>query len=296
MEPFQTIGRPLFRPCYSYAASEPLEPWTVLNEQPEQEFGNKFCGRLVCMDGVMTGPEGRFPEEWLDLLGPTDIVYVGLYDGAPQPDKRGSGLVQKEHYAHNVAMLREIAPRVEGISVGNCGAELAYHHLICGPELAQKEFANNLCIEFVRRVGGLIAEAGGTPVFGTMDRDVLIDAYHCHGNLARTIDSYGGWQIVYDEWFLPQLDCITGGAGVHSEEIVDRAGNIVALDAREEFPFPTLLRYMRRWRVDCAIGYQNHLGWNYDAMLTQHGASSLVLANFWNDSLSPKPEEAEDGT
>jgi len=287
------VERPVFLPVYKFRGSS-LEPYSVIEDQPYDRWGNRYVGR-VCVDGAMGG-EGQDREvgdEYIANCGPTDILQWPLYYGGPHQYARGAGTSARlPTYAKNLARLPEVADRVEGILLGNCGAELAFHHLMTEATEAQRQWCIRKCLDFMRETGDLVKAAGGTPCWGPMDREVLMHAYHAEGEDMGTVcDEYGGWLIVFAEWALfPKPTCLYGDAGSdgiwydgedepHPEHQNwrDDYGVFVAWERREAAPYRRLLDWMHKHRVMYSIGY--NVDWvqnKADQILTFYGAKALV--------------------
>jgi hypothetical protein len=123
---------------------------------------------------------------------PEDVVYVPLYRGSEE-DPGPFPPEPLSDYGKRVAFLREIAPRVQGIITGNHGPELSYKHLGWTSEQNCARMAG-----FVELTAPRIVAAGGRPVYGTIDWDLLHDVYSGGQELlGKAVAKYNGWQIVF---------------------------------------------------------------------------------------------------
>ncbi len=205
--------RPVMLPLYKFWQTEP-DPYSIIEDQPWNPWGNRYEGRFLIGDAVFYTETTPIPRSYLTNTGPTDVARWHLYHGGPHAQNRGAGTSAKLHgYRNNLAAMRELCQQIPGIGimVGNCGAELAFHHLIPSPEQKHRELANLLCIDFICETGAMVKAFGGRPFWAPMERDVLIDAYHCDGRMAEAVKALGGVMFISSECSLfPRWTAIYG--------------------------------------------------------------------------------------
>ena len=193
-----------------------------------------------CCDDASTpdgGLQGRLIFKCGDdpaLYGAEDVVHVPLFEGTL--DKPGNWPAQPlPEYEKNLALLRELAPRVKGVITGNNGIELGYKHQRwqAGPDVKRM-------VKFVELTAPLITETGGVPVYGPFDWETLFDAY-TGAALAKRIRDFGGWQIIFCGFtlvpgaYMAPADCIHF-QGAQRREIERLGGDGRLRDYLAEFP------------------------------------------------------------
>ena len=300
----EVVRRPVMLPLYHFCGLP--YPYSVIENQPYNRWGNRYEGRVLVGDAGH-GEDIRMQDEYRDHVGPTDVVTVRLYEGDARDGHRGPGLSAKvPAYEENKALLKEIAPRVKGIMLGNCGAELAAHQWLPENRDAEARQQNretivDWLVDFIHKTGDLIKEFGGQPYWGPMDRDVAIDCYHGDCRMAEAVKEYDGVMIIFQEGaFFPRWHCIYGNDGQdgrmyeaaerktedlvqinhienpHSPGYTNWEARAVEWDAREPYPYRKLLEYFRKYRIWHCIGYDRHIAAGYDRLLQLHGVEALV--------------------
>lgn len=186
-------GRELALPVYR-ATGQPVDRTDV---SPDYKPGRLLLGLHRASqhdDEKMRG--GPIRAELLDRLGPNDVVWIPLFHGSST--HVGKGFDQREPwYEENLAVLRQIAPEVKAVLIGNAGPELCGKHIWWQDKTRSRRVSSQHMTEFAKRAGGLVREAEGRPAFGTMDADLLCDAYHCDGLLRETMMDLNAIQIVF---------------------------------------------------------------------------------------------------
>ncbi len=295
------IQRPVFLPLYKFWSGKP-DPYSIITDQPYNQWGNRYEGRVV------VDPGAEVPPEYMTNLGPTDIVHWPLYEGGPLPAHRRKGSSEKlPKYRENLAKLKEIGPGLRAVGFGNCGFEVSIDQWMpCSRNREERDAWRNgglhWMLDFIRETGDLLCGMGITPVWAPMDRNVLMDCYHWEGQMAEAIESYGGWQIVFQEGALfPRWTCIYGNDGQdgrhldpklppgrtafgevvdnqhhHEPGYTDQDGRVVEWDERETYPYRKLLRYFWEHKVWHCIGYEAHFRASFDHLLLVHGCKGLV--------------------
>lgn len=122
---------------------------------------------------------GKLYQGLRDKLRPTDIVFVPLYGGMKLKDRcQADDTSQRiEFYDENIEFINDVASSVRGILVGNCGPELSFKHLWLRDQSQPREMMSRWMCDFAEDTNEIIANAGGTPVYGTIDWDIAVD-YH----------------------------------------------------------------------------------------------------------------------
>jgi hypothetical protein len=126
-----------------------------------------------------------------DNLSKGDVLSMALYHEAMQ-----TGTLQElPDYAETVAIMRDVAPRLGGVMIGQeGGVELSFRYRY--PHWTRDDPAGAVgncldCAEFIRRVGSLVRECGGTPWFAPMDWDLLQDCYKGGGRIRDALAEVG---------------------------------------------------------------------------------------------------------
>lgn len=145
-------------------AARPLQPSAG---QPRIVFGPCQELEFLYPGNWLAAMGGR--DAFLAAVGPADVVYIPLlYSAINRP--AWSWESNKCHdYPEFIGLLRDLAPRVAGILLGNMGAEFVAH------EGAGERFRPQDAIEFVERSAELVHDAGGRPWYGTVDWTLLLD-------------------------------------------------------------------------------------------------------------------------
>jgi len=295
------IQRPVFLPLYKFWVAKP-DPYSIITDQPYNQWGNRYEGRVV------VDPGAEVPEEYMTNLGPTDIAHWPLYEGGPFPSDRKRGTSQKlPKYKENLAKLREKGPEILGVGAGNCGFETSVDQWLptCPTREERdkwREAGLQWMLDQIHEVGDLFASMGVQPVWAPMDRMVLLDCYHWGGRMAEAIESYGGWQIIFQEGALfPRWCCIYGNEGQDGRHLdpklppgrtafgevvgpehhyepgyTDFDGRIVEWDERETYPYRKLLRHFWRFNLWHCVGYSAHMKAGFCTLLGHHGCKALV--------------------
>lgn len=147
-------------------ASRPLQEG---DGRPRVVFGP--CLRREYLDaGVwleMVG--GR--DHLMDVVGPEDVVYIPLLASCINEPAWDWEHDKCADYDVHLEVIRELAPRVEGILLGNMGPEFAAH---VGAAAA---FRGRQAVDIVKRGAEIVRDAGGSPWFGTVDWTLVMDCY-----------------------------------------------------------------------------------------------------------------------
>lgn len=140
---------------------------------------------------LATSQQHYLNEQFVSALLPTDIVFISLYKG--HCGCPGSGTQSKlPQYEYNIDIIKQIAPNVAGIMVGNALMELSFRNNYPEPEDNIKA-----CCDFILETADIIKSAGGTPVYGPINQDVGQDCYICEGRMKDTLNSVGAMSICF---------------------------------------------------------------------------------------------------
>ena len=185
-----------------------MTDWPMMTWEASEWLGGNGAARpLQTGDGsprVVFGPcqdlKFLYPGNWLDAmggrdaflatLGPADVVYIPLLYSATNLPAWGWDGCLCHDYPEHLSLLRELAPRVAGILLGNMGAEFVCH------EGRGNRYRPLEAIEFVQRGSEIVAEAGGTPWFGTVDWSLLMDCHH-GARVQQTMLDWGAQQVCF---------------------------------------------------------------------------------------------------
>lgn len=251
--------------------------YKLTEESPPKDY---LPGRIVNSGHWIDGHDPEFVEgDYMDLgvieaSGPNDIVNVALYAG--HCERAGEGTSQPgRFYDHNFDILREIAPRVKAVLIGNAGPELAFKHFWWRDPSRGMVYASEKAAEFVREVGRLVIAAGGRPAFGTMDWDLGIDCYQAHGLLREAIIEVGAIQVCFCGWKL-----LTGEMhGAYYGQV--QPPEVGGFDENGEWvDTPILHQYLEGTETVGGVGHWQGLRAGNDVLLKRAGfvAGSLGVA------------------
>jgi hypothetical protein len=137
--------------------------------QPRVVFGPCQDLKFLYPGNWLAAMGGR--EQFVAALGPLDIVYIPFLFSATNRPAWNWETCKCHDYPEHVSLLREIAPKVAGILVGNMGAEFVGH------EGAGQRFRADEAVELINRSADLVHDAGGRVWYGTVDWTLLLDAY-----------------------------------------------------------------------------------------------------------------------
>ncbi len=296
------VQRPVFLPLYKFWVSPP-DPYRIIStDQPYNQWGNRYEGRVV------VDPGAEVPPEYMTNLGPTDIAHWPLYEGGPLPVHRRKGNSEKlPKYRDNLAKLKEIGPGLLGVGAGNCGFETSVDQWLPRGDTPEERQGWRLgglkfILDEIKTVGDLFCGMGVQFILAPMDRMVLMDCYHWDGKMAEAVESYGGWMIVFQEGAIfPRWCCIFGNEGqdgrhldpklkpgvtkdgeivgpihTHLPGFTDEQARCIEWNDRERYPYRKLLRYFWDHKVWYNIGYDAHLKAGFDRLLLTHGAKACV--------------------
>lgn len=173
------VGHPIPLPLYLCCSTE-LSLWRSLDYEP---------GRvLIHTSGMDTTPEGtdvgHLRSDLDEFVCTQDVLFVQLYEGTqyregPWPFAPTLG------FDHNCEVLREVAPQVQAVLVGNRLAETGDVQGIGDQRDGPAELASERCCQRVYEAGALIKSLGGRPAFGIVDYQGLMDCYRMPGQPLR---------------------------------------------------------------------------------------------------------------
>ncbi|MDD3494114.1 MAG: hypothetical protein PHZ19_11530 [Candidatus Thermoplasmatota archaeon] len=183
-------------PAHELTAALPLVEWV-----------DRQKGRLPLPTGhprILLGPyadaDWMAPGAWLARLGgrerfvescgPNDVVWVPLHRSLTDMPCWSWEYDKLDDFDEHAAVIREIAPNVRGVMVGNMGPEFAAHRG-SGDEFVLQEGG-----DFLMRAAELVLDAGGVPFVGTVDWTLLMDCA-AGGPLQRIIKNVGAVQVCY---------------------------------------------------------------------------------------------------
>jgi hypothetical protein len=153
---------------------------------------------------------GRMMPELLRHARPDDVVFVPLYAGHRISDRYvANGTHQRlECYEENMAYIREAAPSVRGILVGNCGPELSFKDTWMKQAVLNhpRGWMSDMMCAFAAETSAFIKAAGGTPFYGTVDWDIAIDFHYGRSSFRNTCNALGAVQICFCGYQLFGLD------------------------------------------------------------------------------------------
>jgi hypothetical protein len=170
MNPHEWLGREPALPLHH-----------LVNDFPPKR---KLRGGRVIQCGI---DQGRFAAgEWaasfggyeklLSVVTKDDVVYVPLWNGClHQKVRRVDAAWLADGHEDLRAFIRDLAPRVGAVLLGNAGIELTFWQ----PEHNADGYDRHLpeMLDFVGYCAALVREAGGRPAFGTVDWDIAFDCY-----------------------------------------------------------------------------------------------------------------------
>ena len=167
----------------------------------------------------------------IPLLSKTDIVFVSLYTG--YPSFPGPGTSSKlPQYQDNIDIIKDIAPKVEGIMVGNALAELTFRNKYTDPLDDIKA-----CCDFVEETSEIIESAGGKPVYAPINLDIVYDCYYADWKLRETLNKHKSLSVCF---------C---GSWIHLGALTDHGAEVR--------PWNQFRDYLDGTNMYCDVDYQD---------------------------------------
>lgn len=256
----------------------PVHPLAYGLEQ-EQATEGYDIGRVVL--SFYDGYAGTVNRDVLERAEPNDIVFIPLYGGKPSmriPDRWvvHDLSIKFPSFDENVAIIKELAPRVKGILVGNCGPEASFKEKWLEDQSQPRSNMSKWMCELADEAGGIIVEAGGRPVYGTIDWDIAIDYTYGDAMFRDKVNEQNGIQICFCGYEL-------FGMFMHCPEM----GNIVphpndpafypCCPQQEPMPKPLLQEYLRGGEFWTGLnGIEGLVGGN-DIQLAGYGFKEGVV-------------------
>lgn len=221
---------------------------------------------------------GRLLPDLLDHVRKDDVVFVPLYAGRRISDRYvADGTHQHiECYDENMAYIREIAPNVRGILVGNCGPEMSFKDSWKRQSvlLHPRSWMSEMMCWFVHETSAFIKDAGGTPFYGTVDWDLAIDLHYGHSSLRNLCNGIGAVQICFCGYQL------FGIAHDGVAEIIPHPDDDYHFDCcpiMEPMPKPKLQEYLRGAEIWTGLFGMQGLRDGNDIKLRDFGFSGGVV-------------------
>ncbi len=221
---------------------------------------------------------GKILTDLTKVVQAGDVVYIPLFggEGAPWMSDRwvcNDASQHIEEYDTNLAILKEIAPHVRGILLGNAGPEMSFKHR-WDPSVGREKMSQWMC-EFVKETGDMVGEAGGTPVYGTIDWDLAVDCYFGAGALRDLVNEMGAIQICFCGFQL------FGVTRTEYDHLVPRVGDAIFWDhcpKQEHAPWPQMTDYIRSTKriwtgLNCIEGLER----GFDIQMKERGFSAGVM-------------------
>jgi len=184
--------RKLALPVYLYWPYDELPPWEP--GEPD-EFGNVAAGRLVIWGDAYPAPrEQTLLAESCANLCATDIVYCPLFagedhgpDAKPDPGGGFEDRLPPDIYEHNLALMRDFAPRVKAVLLGNLFGEwTGWQYPNKGTQFEQWQ-AEVRTRQFFWSAAELVRSAGGRPAFAPVPYDIRMDCLNGMNRLRNMI-------------------------------------------------------------------------------------------------------------
>jgi hypothetical protein len=251
------------------------EPGRVINPRPYRDPN--------------TGAIDRSIEEH---LGPNDIIFIPLFPGDENDRFVYANVSTKNRlpaYDENTSLIRDIAPRVKAIIVGNAGLELSFKDEwlrlkpTYGSGLDRKWMSEQMC-DFMKSTSEIILDAGGTPCYGPVDWDVAIDCYYGDAIYRDLSNEIGALQYCCCGYQLFELQRRDGYPKVpHPSDV--RYWPCCPKD--ENRPWQMLTEYLSGYdHIITGIGHMQGILKGNDGILAEHGFDAGCLAGITPDSVS----------
>jgi len=151
-------------------------------------------------------------DSFVGACGPDDIVSVPLLRCATDIPAWDFDESRCADYKAHVEIIKEIAPYVKGIMLGNMGPELVAHS--GGGVYEHVKEAAVLAVKFAK----IVERAGGIPYFGTVDWSLLVDCYN-GGHLRDIIRAIGAIQICFCGYSLHPNAFFDKGLVLHKGQV-----------------------------------------------------------------------------
>lgn len=273
------VDQPLALPMYLYWAEDDLPVW---REPAPDERGNASCGRVVIWNAWKSGG-ARPPSACFDELTSQDLVTIPLFRGIDPHPSPGTW-DRLPAYHDNLATLRELAPRVKGIIVGNLSnCEVTFGPLRRNASLAEARRAGRRLVAFIHELSDLVQDAGGTPAFGLCDIDVILDCAVNDGEARRALIDRGAIVLSFCAYNLYGGLCDDAyyeAPHIWMIEESERWGIPLIEERREASPYLALQDYIRGLPLSIAgMNFLKGLGRGNDLKAREFGFSAGVVGN-----------------
>ena len=241
---------------HSWLGREPAFPLHHMHSMPGPGLPKrKQRGGRVIQPGT---DQGRWAKgEWaaeiggydklLSVVTKDDVVFVPLWNGCLNAKcKDASAKYLTDGHEDLRAFIRDLAPCVHAVLLGNAGVELNFW------QPAQTRLGYNRhvpeMVGFVEACAEIVIDAGGRPAFGTVDWDLAFDCYEPidspqAGVLARAMKACNALQICFCGYTLVPEGWCDRTFDLYSRQLP-------FLDERErKRPYIHLMRYLDELEV-----------------------------------------------
>ncbi len=240
----------------------PVHPLMVGTVRDQSETGRVIllhAGGKPIQQGELLA---TITDEFLAALGPEDVVWVPLY--ACCVDRVVDWPAPKlADYDEHLALIREIAPHVGAVMVGNMGPEMCWWlKSVTDPLLG---FRAGMGAEFIRHHNDLIREAGGRPAYGTVDWDLICDCFE-GGTLQAAIREADALQVCFCGFTM------VAGCHVDRNQYLFRK-QLTYIHRKGE---PRLRDYLRATEVWSGVNFKDGLHKENDKHLAEFGFTAGI--------------------
>ena len=195
----------------------------------------------------------------LSVVTKDDVVFVPIWNGTlAHKCKDASAQWLADGHEDLRAFIRDLAPRVKAVMLGNAGPELTFWQ----PWQNSEGYVRHLpeMLAFVEESAGIVTEAGGRPAFGTVDWDLAFDCYG-GGELAAVMRKVNALQVCFCGYSL-----IPEGWCDRSFDLYSRQLPYLRERERRE-PFIKLMRYLDGLEVWSGCNGKDGLAHKQDVFL-----------------------------
>jgi hypothetical protein len=260
---------PLYLICCSGRAT-----WQSINYEP---------GRiLVCTTGYGTAPNG-VETDWLfrsdlhKVACTQDVLYAPMYEGTQFNDGPFPP-APTIAYDHNLEVLRDVAPQVRAILVGNRYAETGYCQTISQNDDAMRAESSHRICTFVDEAAAMVRSVGGRLALMLIDYQIILDCYWASGQplRAKLIEHNVLTGALLGFKFWPKMKPLYDH---------DREERILPKKLLDQPPYPMLTEWLSGLEAWSGVDYVDGLMKQHPSRLFKGGFDAGIIGQLPNGTI-----------